>query len=149
TTGAGAACRLRRPLWSGCSRPRRTAEAMNRYRIDAGRSRFTVQAFAAGLLSALGHSPTFSVREFGGEVRLGSTAQSLELDLTVSPGSLDLQDHVKDADRREIEARMWNEVLETTAFREIAFHGRATWAETIGQGRYSLSIGGDLTLHGV
>lgn len=121
---------------------------MNRYWIDASRSRFTVQAFAAGLLSALGHSPTFAVREFGGEVRLGATAQSLELDLTVSPGSLDLQDTVKDADRREIEARMWNEVLETAAFREIQYRGRATWAETIGQGRYRLMIGGDLTLHG-
>ena len=29
-----------------------------------GQSRFTVQAFAAGLLSFLGHSPTFAVRDF-------------------------------------------------------------------------------------
>jgi polyisoprenoid-binding protein YceI len=121
---------------------------MNRYRIDPSRSRFTVQAFASGLLSALGHSPTFAVREFEGEVRLGSTAQSLELDVTISPGSLDLQDAVKDADRRDIESRMRDEVLETSAFREIVFHGRATRAEAIGQGRYELTIGGDLTLHG-
>ena len=37
---------------------------MNRYRIDPGRSRFTVQAFATGLLSAFAHSPTFAVRDF-------------------------------------------------------------------------------------
>lgn len=121
---------------------------MNTYRIEPGRSRFTVQAFAAGILSAFAHSPTFAVRDFGGEVRLGSTAQSLELDLTVVPGSLDLQDSVKDSDRRDIEARMWNDVLETASFREIVFQGRATWAETIGQGRYRLTIGGDLALHG-
>lgn len=122
---------------------------MNTYRIEPGRSRFTVQAFAAGILSAFAHSPTFAVRDFGGEVRLGATAQSLELDLNVKAGSLDLQDAVKQADRHEIESRMWGEVLETSAFREIGFRGRATSAETIGQGRYRLSIGGDLSLHGV
>ena len=41
-----------------------------------------MQAFAAGLLSAFAHSPTFAVRDYGGEVRLGSTAESLEVELT-------------------------------------------------------------------
>ncbi len=40
-----------------------------RYRLDPGQSRFTVQAFATGLLSFLGHSPTFAVRDFAGAVR--------------------------------------------------------------------------------
>ena len=122
---------------------------MNRYRIEPGRSRFTVQAFAAGLLSAFAHSPTFAVRDYRGEVRLGATAQGLELDLTINPDSLDLEDRVKDSDRREIEGRMRGEVLETSAYREIEYHGRAVRAETIDQGRYRLVIGGDLRLHGV
>jgi hypothetical protein len=42
---------------------------MVRYTLDPASSRFTVQAFATGLLSALGHSPTFAVREFTGEWR--------------------------------------------------------------------------------
>lgn len=35
------------------------------YRIDAGRSNFTVQAFAVGLLSFMGHNPAFAVRRYG------------------------------------------------------------------------------------
>lgn len=122
---------------------------MNRYRIAPDRSRFTVHAHAVGLLSAFAHSPTFAVRDFGGEIRLGPSAQSLELDLTVNPASLELEDRVSDLERREIEARMWGEVLETSRFRELAYRGRATQAEAIGQGRYRLTIAGDLTLHGV
>jgi polyisoprenoid-binding protein YceI len=121
---------------------------MNRYAIDPGRSRFTVQAFATGLLSAFAHSPTFAVRGYRGEVRLGSTAESLELELDVNPDSLDLEDRVRDADRREIEARMRDEVLETSRHRTLGYRGRAVRAETIGQGRYRLALAGDLTLRG-
>jgi polyisoprenoid-binding protein YceI len=121
---------------------------MNRYRIDSGRSHFTVHAFATGLLSAFAHSPTFAVRDFGGELRLGETAQSLELDVTVDPDSLALVDRVRDADRREIEGRMRGEVLETSLYREIAYRGGAVRADTLAQGRYRLDIDGKLTLHG-
>jgi len=122
---------------------------MNRYRIEPDRSGFTVQAFAAGLLSAFAHSPTFAVRDYGGEVRLGETAESLELELTVNPDSLELQDRVSPADRREIEARLRGEVLETAVHRALTYRGGVVRAETISQGRYRLVVGGDLTLHGV
>ena len=122
---------------------------MKRYRIDPGRSHFTVQAFAGGLLSALAHSPTFAVRDFGGELRLGETAESFELDLTVDTESLELMDHVRDADRRDIEGRMRGEVLETSLYREVSYRGRAAQADAIGQGHYRLAIDGELSLHGV
>ncbi len=121
---------------------------MKRYRIDPGRSRFAVQAFSAGLLSALGHSPTFAVRDFEGEVRLGDTVQGLELVLTIRAGSLELEEGVSARDRQEIESRMRGEVLETAAFREIAYRGTVNQADTIGQGRYRIVIEGNLTLHG-
>lgn len=122
---------------------------MNRYRIDPGRSHFTVHASATGLLSAFAHSPTFAVRDFGGEMRLGETAQSFEVDVTVDAGSLELVDRVRDADRRDIEGRMRGEVLETSVYRQISYRGRAVQAETIDQGRYQLVIEGELALHGV
>jgi polyisoprenoid-binding protein YceI len=122
---------------------------MTRYRFDPARSRFTVQAFVAGLLSAFGHSPTFAVRDSSGEVQLGDTAQDFELELTVNPDSLELEDRVSASDHQEIEARMWSEVLETSKYREITYRGRALRADTIGQGRYRLVIDGNLTLHGV
>lgn len=121
---------------------------MNRYKLDPSRSRFTVQAFAAGILSAFAHSPTFAVRDFSGDVRLGETVQQFELELTVNTHSLELEDRVSASDRQEIEARMWGEILETSAYREITYRGAAAGAETIGQGRYRLVVQGDLTLHG-
>ena len=42
-------------------------DAAIRYRIDVGMSRFTVRAFATGLFSSLGHSPTLAIRDYTGE----------------------------------------------------------------------------------
>jgi hypothetical protein len=43
---------------------------MVRYTLDPVSSRFTVQAFAGGMLSVLAHSPTFfAIPEFTGELR--------------------------------------------------------------------------------
>ena len=36
------------------------------FQFDPNQSRFTVRAFATGMLSALGHDPTFAVRDFRG-----------------------------------------------------------------------------------
>jgi hypothetical protein len=41
-----------------------------RYTLDPGVSRFTVRAFASGMLSAFGHSPTFAIRQYSGEVQV-------------------------------------------------------------------------------
>ena len=57
-----------------------------------GQSKFTVQAFASGLLAGFGHNPTIAIRDFTGEVqctpgsltnasvRLVINAQSLAVD---------------------------------------------------------------------
>ncbi len=39
-----------------------------KFQIDAAASRFTVQAFATGLLSSFGHNPTIGIRDFDGEI---------------------------------------------------------------------------------
>jgi hypothetical protein len=44
-----------------------TETAVVRYRIDAGRGRFTLQGAADGLLSMFGHDPLVAIRGFGGE----------------------------------------------------------------------------------
>jgi polyisoprenoid-binding protein YceI len=124
--------------------------AIARYRIDAPGSRFTVQAFAAGLLSAFAHSPTFAVRGLSGEVRLpGGHVDHLELELTVDANSLALEDRVSASDRTEIERRMWDEVFETSAYPQIEFRGEGGKVSATGAGQYRLFIGGKLTLHGV
>ena len=52
------------------------------YRLDPTQSRFTVQAFATGLLSMLGHNPTFAARDFRGEMRFsGAELDGMLLEL--------------------------------------------------------------------
>jgi len=45
-----------------------------RYELDARMSRFRVQVFAGGLLSAFGHNPVIAIRDFEGEIRYNPDA---------------------------------------------------------------------------
>ena len=61
---------------------------VGQYVIDAHASRFTVRAFASGILAAMGHNPTFAVRDFSGEVNLDPAAPAQAAgDVTVFPPS--------------------------------------------------------------
>jgi polyisoprenoid-binding protein YceI len=120
------------------------------YRLDPGRSRFTVQGFAGGLLSFLAHSPTFAVRNYAGELRLdGGTLRKARFEMTVRADSLELLDRVKPADREDIEGRMRHEVLESARYPEIRFEAGDVSADPTGEGQYRLRMSGRLTLHGV
>ena len=46
----------------------RSRGSTDRYVIDGRSSRFTVQAFATGLLAKMGHNPTIGIRDFSGEM---------------------------------------------------------------------------------
>jgi polyisoprenoid-binding protein YceI len=119
------------------------------YRLDPGHSRFTVQAFADGLLRFLAHSPTFAVRDFAGEVRLDPTAVvGGSLLLTARADSLDLLDQVSAADRQDIQGRMRGEVLETPRNPEIRLEATITSAAPVAAHDYQVQLDGGLTLHG-
>jgi polyisoprenoid-binding protein YceI len=121
-----------------------------RYRLDPGPSRFTVQAFAAGLLSFLGHSPTFAVRDFRGEAWFhDSRFEHGGLRVTVRADSLELLDQVKPADRTDIERRMRGEVLETAVYPEIRYEATARAVGKVADHQYRLLVNGRLALHGV
>jgi polyisoprenoid-binding protein YceI len=121
---------------------------MSHYKLDPGGSRFEAQAFATGALSFLGHSPTFSVGTFQGDLVL-EEGEFKAINLNVDAGSLRLEDRVKESDREEIERRMRDDVLETTAFPEIAFQANAIAVDEVAPGRYRLRIVGRMSLHGV
>src|SRR5262245_34080443 len=121
-----------------------------RYLLDPSQSRFTVQALAQGALSVLGHSPTFAVRAFSGEIRVSPEAiADASIHLTVQSDSLALVDSVSAKDHDEIESRMRQEVLETASYPEIAFQSTEITASKIAEGWYRLGIAGKLSLHGV
>ncbi len=123
---------------------------VERYAIDPDMSRFTVRAFASGLLAAMGHSPTIAVRDFTGQAEL--TPGSLDpaaLHIRIKTGSLNVTDNMSDKDRREIERTMNQEVLETARYPEILFESSKVSASKAGDGQYLVNMVGDLSLHGV
>jgi polyisoprenoid-binding protein YceI len=121
-----------------------------RYLLDDSESRFTVQAFVSGALSALGHSPTFAVRTFTGEIRFATEAAAdAAINLKVQADSLALTDTVSAKDRDEIETRMRQEVVEIAAYPEIVFQSTEITSSKIADGWYRLEIAGKLSLHGV
>jgi polyisoprenoid-binding protein YceI len=120
-----------------------------RYTFAPDQSRFTVQAFAAGLLSFAAHSPTFAVRDFHGTIDLDEGGRKVTaLALTVKADSLDLLDRVSASDRAEIETRMRRDVLETANYPEIAFRATDLANDAFAPGRSRLRVGGRLSLHG-
>ncbi len=119
------------------------------YAIDKSSSRFTVRAFAAGMLSSLGHSPTFAIRDFDGEIDFApDDLSAAALRLNVRAESLEVMDDIKSSDRREIEATMNQRVLETTKYPEVTFSSSGVTASQLGEGRYQVNLNGSLTLHG-
>lgn len=126
------------------------AEGVVHYRTDAGRSRFTVQAFAEGMLSSFGHSPVIVIRDFDGEVEfVPGTLQNARVRLTIKADSLATNDDVKEKDRVEIDRQMHADALEVSTYPEVVFESRSVTATRVREGIYRARVIGDLTLHGV
>ncbi len=120
-----------------------------RYRIDASRSSFTAQAFAEGMLSFMGHNPTFAVGRYGGEIQLDSDNREVDSMLLIAQADkLSLLDKVSAKDAAEIENTMREEVLEISRHPEIVFVSRDVSMRQIADNRYAVKINGSLSLHG-
>jgi polyisoprenoid-binding protein YceI len=121
-----------------------------RYVVDPGRSRFVVRAFATGMFSAFGHSPTIAIRDFTGEIQiLPDAVKDASLRLRIRANSLEVTDDVSDKDRREIERQMYQDVLQTDRYPEIVFESTNVSADKIAEGHNRARITGDLTLRGI
>ena len=69
---------------------------------------------------------------------------------SLSSPSLTVTDDISKSDRREIERRMHEEVLETDGFPEIIYDcPRASSVQKMGEGAFTAVLNGELTLHGV
>lgn len=120
------------------------------YRIDSGVSRFTVRAFAGGLLSALAHNPTFAVRQYEGDIHFDGR-DAADLMLSIQAPSLQLTDDVSSTDRSEIERIMHREVLDDQRFPSITYESQpsTTSVTQTGDGQFDVKLNGDMTLRGV
>lgn len=120
------------------------------YRIDPGASRFTVRAFAGGMLSGMGHNPTFLARDIGGQVTFDpARPDAATLRFRVGAASLALADSVSDKDRREIERITSQDVLEGAVYPEILFEASRIALTGGPGGPLQATLDGVLTLHGV
>ena len=122
--------------------------ALVTYVVEPRISRFQVQAFSGGLLSALGHNPTFAIRGLVGDMSCREDSlDDASVVIRVDAGSIHLTDDISERDRREIERNMHNEVLETDRFPEILYvSSRISVDRTVNP--YPVTVDGNLTLHG-
>jgi len=124
--------------------------AATSYKIAGAASRFMVQAFAEGLLSAFGHNPRFNANEISGTVTVpGDDLNNATVEILVRADSLRLVDDVSENDRQEIYRTMHEHVLETARYPEIRFKGKTVAADRIYEGFFRVKLAGLLLLHGV
>lgn len=118
--------------------------------VDARASRFTVQAFATGILSAMGHNPRIGIRSFSGEVDFSAeAAKAGAFRLTMKSNSLGVLDDISDKDRREIEKMMNEQVLESSKYPDILYEAPTVTIARIDGSLYSATLAGALSFHGV
>ena len=121
------------------------------FRVEPGVSRFTIRAFATGMLSGFGHNPTFAIRRYTGEIRFDpDVPDAASMMLQIVASSLELTDDVSSRDRREIERVMHEEVLEDTTYPAITYECQPPNAavKKTGDEQFDVAMTGDLTLHG-
>jgi polyisoprenoid-binding protein YceI len=121
-----------------------------RYAFRTKASQFTVHALATGLVSVVAHSPKFAIKDFGGEVSfIPGSLESACLSMQIKTSSLELMDEVDAGTRRLIDRTLFQDVLEASVFPEITFESFQIKAKKVSENRYSASITGSLSLHGV
>jgi polyisoprenoid-binding protein YceI len=120
------------------------------YIIETKGGTFTVKAFAAGLLSPLGHNPTIALPDFEGEIFLHPDAvEQSSLRMVLHSASLTVINDISEKDRDEINRRMHEEVLESNSYPDVVYECSRGSASQTGGGQYWVALNGDLTLHGV
>jgi polyisoprenoid-binding protein YceI len=127
-----------------------TENPADRYVIDSRASRFTVEAFATGLLARMGHNPIIGIRDFSGEMQFNpDKLEAGGFRLVIKSASLSVQNDISDKDLREIERLMNQEVLETAKYPEIAYESTNISVTKMAEMLCSATINGKLTMHGV
>jgi polyisoprenoid-binding protein YceI len=120
------------------------------YVVDGRASRFNVRAFATGIFSAMGHSPTIGVRDISGQMKFDpDKLEAGSMWIVMKATSLSVQDDISAKDIKEMERLMNEEVLETAKFPGILYEAPSISVTKLGDSLYSAAMSGSLTLHGV
>lgn len=118
------------------------------YSLIAAKSRFTVQAFSRGALSAFAHDPLIAIRDFTGELRFELDGGGSQLTIEIKAASLEVAGNVPEKDKTEVQRAMQEDVLESSKFPKIGYRSTTITAGKITEAWYRLQCTGELSLHG-
>jgi polyisoprenoid-binding protein YceI len=125
-------------------------ETTAHFTVDVKASLFTVQAFASGIVAVIAHSPKFAVRDIHSDVLLDmEDIERSTVYLSIRLSGLDILDEVTNADRRQIERVMSDEVLESKLYPIAEFRSSRIASTKAGENMYRVTLTGDLALHGI
>jgi len=125
-------------------------ETSVRYVTDKRASQFTVQAFAAGVIAVVAHSPKIAIRDWTGDVKfVPDSLQDVSLTVRGKTAAFEVLDELRDDDRRQLQRVMTQEVLEVARFPEFIFQSTAVSSEKQRPDLYRVNLEGKLTLHGI
>jgi polyisoprenoid-binding protein YceI len=118
--------------------------------IDKSVSRFTVQAFATGLLSSFGHNPTIGIRDYEGVIRFTPESyNNASVRMRLKTTELDVLDEMKSADRKQLEQAMYGQVLDVEHFPTAIYESSDVRVEKPANGPVLARVNGALSFHGV
>jgi polyisoprenoid-binding protein YceI len=119
-------------------------------KIDAAASRFTVQAFATGLLSAFGHNPTIAIRDYDAEIQFSpDTIENASVRVTVRTSAMEVVDEMKNDDRKKLEQAMYDQVLEPNRFPTAVYQSNQITVQKDSADQWRVHVTGELSFHGV
>jgi polyisoprenoid-binding protein YceI len=121
-----------------------------RYQIDPAASRFTVQAFATGLLSTFGHNPTIAIRDYEGEIQfVPETFENARVHVKVQTSAMEVLDDMKRDDRQKLEQEMFEKVLDVKHFPTAVYESKQVSVQKLSDTLLQAHITGELSFHGV
>jgi polyisoprenoid-binding protein YceI len=117
---------------------------------DVGASQFTAQVFSGGMLSVFGHNPIIAIQDFVGEVDIDfENVERSSLQVSINAAALTVKDSISEQDRREMERTMRQEILEVSSYPAIVYKCSNVTVSKTEDGQYSVTLNGDLAMHGV
>jgi polyisoprenoid-binding protein YceI len=119
------------------------------FKIDPAASRFTVQAFATGLLSAFGHNPTIAIRDYDCVIQFNpDTIENASVRMTVRTNAMEVVDEMKNDDRKKLEQAMYDQVLEPTRFPTAVYESQQITVQKDSADQWRAHVNGELCFHG-
>ena len=120
-----------------------------KFALDTNASRFTVQAFATGMLSTFGHNPKISIRDYDGDVQfVPDTYENAFLRVSVRTSAMEVQDEMSGDDRKKLEQTMFD-VLEVQRFPTALYETRQITVQKQTEDLLLARATGTLSFHGV